>query len=90
MSFVPHSVIILYEKVYLNGSGSSLARIYIRNFLQSGGVAYGKILRGNNFEMLEMVLKIAGMIVSGISTVVKVIDLIDKFRHQKSNRPSPK
>ncbi len=50
----------------------------------------GKYWRGNNFEMLEMVLKIAGMIVSGIGTVVKVIDLIDKIRHQKSNRRTPK
>lgn len=50
----------------------------------------GKYRRGNNFEMLEMVLKIAGMIVSGIGTIVKVIDLIDKFRHQKSNRRTPK
>lgn len=40
--------------------------------------------------MLEIILKIAGMIVTAISTVVKTIELIDKFRHQKSNRPSPK
>ncbi len=50
----------------------------------------GKYRRGNHFEMLEMVLKVAGMIVSVIGTVVKVIDLIDKFRHQKSNRRTPK
>lgn len=46
----------------------------------------GKYRRGNIFEVLESVLKIAGMIVSAIGTVVKVIDLIEKFKHQKSNR----
>ena len=50
----------------------------------------GKYRRGNHFEMLEMVLKVAGMIVSVIGTVVKVIDLVDRFRHQKSNRRTPK
>lgn len=40
--------------------------------------------------MLETILKIAGMIVSAIGTAIKVIDLVDRFRHQKSNRPSPK
>ena len=45
----------------------------------------GKYRRGNIFEVLESVLKIAGMIVSAIGIVVKVIDLIDKFKHQKSN-----
>lgn len=32
-----------FAMAYLNGSGSSLTRIYIRNFLQFGGVAYWKI-----------------------------------------------
>lgn len=36
--------------------------------------------------MLETILKIAGMIVTVMSTIVKAIDLVDKFRHQKSNR----
>ncbi len=36
--------------------------------------------------MVELVIKIAGIIVSAIGTIVKAIDLIDKFRHQKSNR----
>ena len=36
--------------------------------------------------MLEMILKIAGMIVTAISTIVKAIDLVDRFRHRKSNR----
>lgn len=36
--------------------------------------------------MLEMILKIVGMIVSFMGTVVKVIDIADRFRHQKSNR----
>lgn len=36
--------------------------------------------------MLETILKIAGMIVSAIGTIVKAIDLVDRFRHQKSNR----
>lgn len=38
--------------------------------------------------MLETNLKIAGMIVSLLSTIVKAIDLIDRFAHQKSNRPT--
>lgn len=38
--------------------------------------------------MIEIILKIAGMIVTGFSTVVKVIDLVENFRHQKSNRPT--
>lgn len=50
----------------------------------------GKYRRGNNFEMLELILKIAGMIISALNIIVKVIDTIDKFKHQKSNRPSPK
>lgn len=37
--------------------------------------------------MMEIVLKIAGMIVSLLGTIVKAVDLIDKFRNQKSNRP---
>lgn len=37
--------------------------------------------------MLEMILKIAGIIVSATGTVVKAIELADKFIHQKSNRP---
>ncbi len=40
--------------------------------------------------MLDTILKIAGMIVTIISTVIKAIDLVDRFRHRKSNRPSPK
>jgi len=40
--------------------------------------------------MLDTILKIAGMIVTAISTIVKAIDLVDKFKHQKSNRRSPK
>ncbi len=36
--------------------------------------------------MLDTILKIAGMIVSAIGTIVKAIDLVDRFRHQKSNR----
>ena len=37
--------------------------------------------------MMEIILKIAGMIVSLLGTIVKVVDLIEKFRNQKSNRP---
>ena len=43
-----------------------------------------------SFEMLDTILKIAGMIVTAISTIVKAIDLADRHRHQKSNRRSPK
>jgi len=50
----------------------------------------GKYTKGNLFEMLDTILKIAGMIVTAISTIVKAIDLVDKFKHQKSNRRSPK
>ncbi len=38
--------------------------------------------------MLDTILKIAGMIVSAIGTIVKAIDLVDRFRHQKSNHPT--
>lgn len=40
--------------------------------------------------MLDTILKIAGMIVTALSTVVKAIDLADRLKHRKSNRPSPK
>lgn len=43
-----------------------------------------------SFEMLETFLKIAGMIVTATSTIVKAVDLVDRHRHQKSNRRSPK
>lgn len=39
-----------------------------------------------SFEMLDTVLKIAGIIVTALSTIVKVIDLADRHKHQKSNR----
>lgn len=38
--------------------------------------------------MFETILKIAGIIVTVINTIVKVVELVDKFRHQKSNRPT--
>ena len=43
--------------------------------------------RGYIFEMFETILKIAGMIVTGFSTIVKVIDLVERIKRQKSNRP---
>lgn len=46
--------------------------------------------RGTNFAMLETSLKIVGMVVSLLGTIVKAIDLVDRLRHQKSNRHSPK
>lgn len=36
--------------------------------------------------MFEVILKIAGMTVTFLSTVVKAVELADKFLHQKSNR----
>lgn len=36
--------------------------------------------------MLDTILKIAGMIVSTMGTIAKAIDLVDRLRHQKSNR----
>ncbi len=39
-----------------------------------------------SLEMFDTVLKIAGMIVTALSTVVKVIDLAERYKHQKSNR----
>ncbi len=36
--------------------------------------------------MWETILQIVGMIVSLAGTIVKAIDLVDRFRHQKSNR----
>lgn len=47
----------------------------------------GKYTKGNLFEMLDTILKVAGMIVTVASTIVKAIDLVDRFRHRKSNRP---
>lgn len=38
--------------------------------------------------MIDVILKIAGLIVSLLGTIVRTIDLIDKFRNQKSNRPN--
>lgn len=46
--------------------------------------------RGTNFTMSETILKIVGIVVNLLSTVVKTIDLVDRFKHQKSNRRSPK
>lgn len=43
-----------------------------------------------SFEMLDSILKIAGMIVTALSTIVNAADLVDRHRHQKSNRHSPK
>lgn len=37
--------------------------------------------------MLDTILKFAGMIVTVASTIVKAIDLVDRFRHRKSNHP---
>lgn len=38
--------------------------------------------------MLETILRVAGMVVSAVSTIIKAIDLAERFRHQKSNRPT--
>ena len=38
--------------------------------------------------MIETILKIAGMVVSLLGTIVKAIDLADRFKNQKSNRAS--
>ena len=42
--------------------------------------------------MLDTVLKIVGIIVNAIGTIVKIVDILQntKDKHQKSNRPSPK
>jgi len=42
--------------------------------------------------MLDTVLKIVGIIINAIGTIVKIVDMqqIAKDKHQKSNRPSPK
>lgn len=50
----------------------------------------GKYERGYIFEMLETILKVAGMVVNALSTIEKVIELVYKFKHQKSNHPSAK
>ncbi|MDE6567467.1 MAG: hypothetical protein K2K70_07025 [Lachnospiraceae bacterium] len=47
----------------------------------------GKYRRGSNFEMLDLIVKIAGMVVTLFSTIVKAIELAYKLKHQKSNRP---
>ncbi len=36
--------------------------------------------------MIEAILKIAGMVVSLVGTIIKAIDLADRFKNQKSNR----
>ena len=66
------------------------AKGYKINYCNLEVLPIGKYMRGNIFEVFEIILKIAGLIVSAIGTVVKAIDLIDKFRHQKSNRRTPK
>ena len=58
------------------------------NFQNFGRWFCGKYTKGNFFEVLDTILKIAGMIVTVISTIVKAIDLVDRLRHQKSNRPT--
>ena len=42
--------------------------------------------------MLDTVLKVVGIIINAIGTVVKIVDILQnaKDKHQKSNRPSPK
>lgn len=40
--------------------------------------------------MTEIVVRVAGMVVSLVETFVRVIDMIDRFRNQKSNRPQPR
>ncbi len=42
--------------------------------------------RGSIFAMLDLIIKIAGMMVTLFSTIVKAIELAYKFKHQKSNR----
>ena len=71
--------------------GLSLAvLLHTRASRINGGDLVENTTRGNIFEMLETILKIAGIIVTGFSTIVKAIDLADRFKHRKSNRPSPK
>ena len=55
------------------------------------------ILRGdtmrNTYErhlkMLEYILKIAGLIITTISTVVKIIDLIQQWKDKKTSKKQP-
>ena len=63
---------------------------YIRELPESTEVIHMENIQESIFEMFETILKIAGMIVTGISTIVKAVDLVDRFTHRKSNRPSPK
>lgn len=37
--------------------------------------------------MLDLIVKIAGMVVALLNTIVNAIELTYKFKHQKSNRP---
>lgn len=39
--------------------------------------------------MIDLVIKVAGIIVTFISTIVKIIEMLQKTKekHQKSNRP---
>ena len=40
-------------------------------------------------EMLEYILKIAGLIITTISTVVKIIDLIQQWKDKKTSKKQP-
>lgn len=40
-------------------------------------------------EMLEYILKIAGLVITTISTVVKIIDLIQQWKDKKASKKQP-
>ena len=37
--------------------------------------------------MFDLILKIAGVVVTLLSTIVRAVELAEKIRHQKNNRP---
>ena len=42
-----------------------------------------------HLKMLECILKIAGLIITTISTVVKIIDLIQQWKDKKTSKKQP-
>ncbi|MCI8312706.1 MAG: hypothetical protein HFI12_10945 [Lachnospiraceae bacterium] len=42
-----------------------------------------------HLKMLEYILKIAGLIITTISTVVKIIDLIQQWKDKKTSKKQP-
>ena len=42
-----------------------------------------------HLEMLEYILKIAGLVITTISTIVRIIDLIQQWKDKKASKKQP-